>query len=130
MLLPQRNRMLLRFAKQTLIESGSSSSESDYHKNDVMKQLESKNNFKQLGAAVKIKKTLDYYRNNAMNENDKVLLKGIFIKKAKDFHEELQRTPMLPKRFSRMILGNPEKSSSSETSSYHEMQSDTKVLHT
>lgn len=89
MLLPQRNRMLLRFAKQTLIESGSSSSESDYHKNDVMKQLESKNNFKQLGAAVKIKKTLDYYRNNAMNENDKVLLKGIFIKKAKDFHEEL-----------------------------------------
>lgn len=39
-----------------------------------------------------------------MDENDKVLLKGIFIKKAKDFHEELQRTPTLPKRLSIMLF--------------------------
>eukprot|EP00347_Sterkiella_histriomuscorum_P010637 403375507 len=114
-LLPQRNRLLLKFSKQTVIDSGSSSSDSDYHKNDVMKQLDNKNNFIKLSAAVKIKKTLDYYKTNKMDENDKILLKGIFIKKAKDFHDELQRTPMLPKRFSMMLVHNMDASDSDES---------------
>jgi len=53
-----------------------------------MKELNSLNYFKRLSAVVKIKRALSHYKTNKMDQNEKVLIKGIFIKKAKDFHDE------------------------------------------
>ncbi|CDW72606.1 UNKNOWN [Stylonychia lemnae] len=89
-ILPIRSRLLLKFSKKNLLQSSSSSSESDFHNHDLMRDLNSKNNFKKLAAVVKLKKALSHYKANQMDQNEKVLIKGIFIRKAKDFHDEFQ----------------------------------------
>ncbi|CDW71922.1 UNKNOWN [Stylonychia lemnae] len=94
-LLPARRRILLKFSKQNLIQTSSSSSDSDYYKNDIIKHLNGNNQFEKLAAIVRIKKALSHFKDNAMDENDKILLKGIFIKGAKDFHDKLVSTPLL-----------------------------------
>ncbi|CDW73325.1 UNKNOWN [Stylonychia lemnae] len=97
-ILPLRSRLLLKFSKKNVILTSSSSSDSDFHKNDILKQIDNnKNQFLKLASIVKIKKALSHFKQHPMDDNDKVLLKGIFIKKAKDFHDELLQTPMLPK---------------------------------
>ena len=42
-LMPSRNRMLLKFSRKNLIETSSSSSDSDDGKAEIMKLLENKN---------------------------------------------------------------------------------------
>ena len=42
-LMPSRNRMLLKFSRKNLIETSSSSSDSDDEKAEIMKLLENKN---------------------------------------------------------------------------------------
>ena len=76
-LLPARNRLLLRFQKKNLIDSTSSSSDSDDYKYDTMKLLDSKKNLVKLSAMVKLKKQLNYYLTNNMEPRDKEILKGI-----------------------------------------------------
>ncbi|CDW83701.1 UNKNOWN [Stylonychia lemnae] len=45
-LLPMRRRLLLKFSKKNLLQTSSSSSDSDYHKNDIIKHLNGNNQFK------------------------------------------------------------------------------------
>jgi len=44
---------------------------------------------------VKLKKALNHFKENPLEENDKVLIKGIFIRHAKDFHDEMATSPLL-----------------------------------
>ncbi|CDW88989.1 UNKNOWN [Stylonychia lemnae] len=94
-LLPLRRRILLKFSKKNLIQTSSSSSDSDYYQNDIINHLNGKNQFKKLSAIAKIKRILLHYKNNIMDDNDKVLIKGIFIKRAKDFHDDILSSPMM-----------------------------------
>jgi len=38
---------------------------------------------------------LNHFKENSLEDNDKVLIKGIFIRKAKDFHDEMATSPLL-----------------------------------
>ena len=57
-LMTSRNRMLLKFSRKNLIETSSSSSDSDDNKAEIMKLLESKNGLLKLSTISKIKKNL------------------------------------------------------------------------
>ena len=80
-ILSKRSRLLLKFSRANLIESSNSSSDSDDNKYDTLKLMEDKNNLIKLGAAIKLKKSLKYYTKNAMDDNEKNLIRGIFIRK-------------------------------------------------
>ena len=95
-LLPKRDRMLLKFSRTNLVESETSSSDSDENKNDLMKNIENKNDLVKLATVGRIKKNLEYFRENKMDENDRNLLKGIFLRKPKDFMEEVLHGELSP----------------------------------
>ena len=53
--------------------------------------MESKNNLVKLGAAIKLKKTLKYYVGKEMNNDEKNLIKSIFVRKP---HEQIEEKPI------------------------------------
>ena len=83
-ILPQRSRMLLKFSRRNLIETTTSSSDSDYNKYDTMKLLDNKNNFVKLWAMMKINRNLDYFKGKDLDKNDRHLLKGLFERSPKE----------------------------------------------
>lgn len=58
-LLTPSERMLLRFQRRNVIETTSSSSDSDHHTYDTVRLLDSKNDLIKLQQAVKIKRVLN-----------------------------------------------------------------------
>lgn len=81
-LLGPSERMLLKFQRKNMIESSSSSEDSDDHKNDTVKLLTSEKGLIKLQTVVKINRILKYYyQNKNLEEVDKNLIKGVFIKK-------------------------------------------------
>lgn len=60
-LLNQKNRMLLRFQRKNLVETQSSSSDSDDNKNDTLKQMENNNPMIRLIVYGKLKKMIMSY---------------------------------------------------------------------
>lgn len=86
-LIPQRSRLLLKFSKNNLIETSNSSTDSDDNKQDTVKLLNGKNNLVKLSEIARITKSLSYYKYNEMDDNDKIFLSGVFVRKPKDFHE-------------------------------------------
>ena len=63
-LLSQRHRMVLRFQRQNLIETSSSSSDSDLNDYDPLRTMENKNPMVRLGAYGKIKKMMYQFQNH------------------------------------------------------------------
>lgn len=63
-----------------MIETTSSSSDSDHHKYDTFKLLNSKKEIIKLQQAIKIKKTLNLLKKEKLEEVDRNLLKGIFLR--------------------------------------------------
>ena len=61
-----------------MIESTSSSSDSDDNQHDAMRLLDNKNNLVKLSAMIKIKRNLVYFTQHLMDKNDKNLIEGIF----------------------------------------------------
>ena len=53
-LMPERSRMLLKFQRKNLVETSSSSSDSDDNKNEIMKLLEDKNGVVRLATIAKV----------------------------------------------------------------------------
>lgn len=58
-LLTPNERLLLKFQRKNVIVTASSSSDSDHHKYDTMRLLDSRKNLVKLRQAVKIKRTLN-----------------------------------------------------------------------
>ena len=87
-ILSKRSRLLLKFSRANLIESSNSSSDSDDNKYDTLKLMEDKNNIIKLGAAIKLKRSLNFYTKNSMDDNEKNLIRGIFIRKPQENIEE------------------------------------------
>ena len=103
--------MLLRFQRKNLIESQSSSSDSDDNKYDTMKFMENKNPMLRLIVYGKLKKMMMSYVGQKVKSIDKKLIRGIYVRKIKDFQEDLNektgKTTMLEKLKSGLNL-NPE----------------------
>ena len=90
--------MVLRFQRKNIIESSSSSGDSDtYNKLDIMNMMESKNPTARLSVYGKIKKVMDSYKNLELTEIDRKALRGLFVKHLKDFDEDhRERMSKLP----------------------------------
>ncbi|TNV84542.1 hypothetical protein FGO68_gene6627 [Halteria grandinella] len=80
-LLKPSERLLLKFQRKNVIETTSSSSDSDHQNYDTVKLLNSKQGLVKLQQIVKIKKILEQYRDISLEPVDKNLFKGIFRRK-------------------------------------------------
>lgn len=63
-----------------MIETTSSSSDSDHHDYDTIKLLNSKRDLLKLQQAVKIKKTFAVLKDKKLEEIDQNLMKGVFMR--------------------------------------------------
>jgi hypothetical protein len=81
--------MVLRFQRKNIIESSSSSGDSDTNnKFDIINMIESKNPMVRLASFAKIKKVIQSYKEIDINETDRRVLRGLYVKNLKDFDEE------------------------------------------
>ncbi|CDW79323.1 UNKNOWN [Stylonychia lemnae] len=88
-ILSQRSRILLKFQRKNLLESQSSSSDSDDHQFDTLKLLDDKNDLVKLSAIQKIKRNLNHYSDNVLDHIDKNLLRGIYLRRQREREEVL-----------------------------------------
>jgi hypothetical protein len=97
-LLTQQQKMVLRFQRKNIIESSSSSGDSDTNnKFDIINMMESKNPTMRLSVYGKIKKVMNSYRDVELTEIDRRALRGLFVKKLKEFDEDhRERMSKLP----------------------------------
>lgn len=77
-LLRPRERVLLKFQRKNVIETTSSSSDSDHHSYDTFKLLNSKKGLVKLQQIVKINRVLEQFKDRPLEVVDKNLIKGIF----------------------------------------------------
>jgi hypothetical protein len=87
-LFSQKSRMLLRFQRKNLIESQSSSCDSDDQKFETLKLMDHKNPYIRLIIFGKMKKMLMSYADKKLKTLDKNLIRGIYLRHIKDFEEE------------------------------------------
>ncbi len=81
--------MLLKFQRKHLIETSSSSEDSDdQDKLNKIRLLDNPNPFIKLGAIAKIKKLLDTYKTDSLETTDKRLIRGLYLRKLKDYEDE------------------------------------------
>jgi len=104
-LLTQQQKMVLRFQRKNIIESSSSSGDSDtVNKFDMMNMMESKNPNVRLSVYGKIKKVINSYKNMELSEIDRRALRGLFVKNLKDFDEDhrerMSKLPLLERLLS------------------------------
>lgn len=81
--------MILKFQRKNLLETSSSSCDSDNNnKFDSIKLMESKNPMIRLVIFGKLKRMINSYRKNDLEIIDRRLLRGLFIRNLKDFDED------------------------------------------
>ena len=88
LLLAPRIRTLLKFSRRNLLESNSSSSDSDHHKYDVMKLLDSSNKLIKLSVMAKVKRHLKHYEDHHPDNSERDLLQSIFLRRPKDYIDD------------------------------------------
>jgi hypothetical protein len=90
-LLTQKQKTLLKFQRKNLIETSSSSADSDDQcKIDKIKLMDHKNPLIRLGVYGKLKRMVETFKNQDLDQIDqteKRLIRGIFIKRLQDFDE-------------------------------------------
>jgi hypothetical protein len=92
-LLNQRQKILLRFQRKYLVETSSSSEESDYEaKNDTVRLMDSSNPFIRLATFSKLKKVVTSYKDDELDKTDRRILRGLFRKNLKDFDEKHEQS--------------------------------------
>lgn len=89
-MLTQRHRLVLRFQRQNLLETSSSSSDSDNGINDTVTLMENKNPMVRLTTYGKIKKMMTEFENKKLDPMEKNMIRGMFQRKLKDFAEKQQ----------------------------------------
>ncbi|TNV73470.1 hypothetical protein FGO68_gene12963 [Halteria grandinella] len=88
-LLTQTQKMVLKFQRKNLIESNSSSGDSDTNnKFETVSLMESNEPMMRLVVYSKIKHMISQFSNTRLHEIDRRLLRGLFVKHIKDFDEE------------------------------------------
>jgi hypothetical protein len=88
-MLNQRQKILLRFQRKYLVETSSSSEESDYEaKNDTVRLMDSSNPLIRLATFSKLKKVVTSYKDDELDTTDRRILRGLFRKNLKDFDEK------------------------------------------
>ncbi|CDW76970.1 UNKNOWN [Stylonychia lemnae] len=86
--LSQQHRMLLRFQRQSLIETSSESSNSDDNHLDPLRLMESQNPLVRLVTFGKLKKMMSSLKNQKLKPIEKNLMRGVFKRKLKDYEED------------------------------------------
>jgi hypothetical protein len=72
-----------------MIESSSSSGDSDTNNiYDMMNMMESRNPMVRLVVFGKMKRIISSFKYNKINETDRRSIRGLFVKKMKDFDED------------------------------------------
>ncbi|TNV84292.1 hypothetical protein FGO68_gene12595 [Halteria grandinella] len=105
-LLSQSQKMVLKFQRKNIIESDSSSGDSDTNnKFDTINLIESPNPMMRFVVLSKIKKMIQAMKNTAINDTDKRLLRGLFIKHIKDFDEEYREKMKNTSLIDRLMSG-------------------------
>lgn len=80
--------MLLKFQRKNLIETTESSTDSDDNKLDTMRLMESKNPLIRFSIYRKIKRMMNSFKEDKLKSYEKNLLKGVYMRKIKDFKED------------------------------------------
>ena len=79
---------MTRFQRKYLVDTSSSSEESDYEsKLDIVRLMDSSDPYKKLGTFGKLKQIVSSYKDHPLDSTDKRILRGLYIKKLKDFDE-------------------------------------------
>lgn len=77
------------FQRKNMIESQSSSGDSDTNnKFDMLNMMESPKPMMKLAVFAKLKKMVSSYKDMELDDIDRKLLRGLFVKHIKDFDEE------------------------------------------
>ena len=89
-MLDQRQRMLLLFQRKNLIETSSSSCDTDDANNPMHlpSQMEARNPQVRLAVFSKIKRMIGSYSGQKVKNIDRRLLRGLFLRNLKDFNED------------------------------------------
>ena len=82
--------MILNFQRQNLIETSSSSSDSDDNEFSIIRLMENKNPLIRLTMYGKLKKMISGLKGRELEPLERNLIRGMFIRKLKDFAEEQQ----------------------------------------
>ena len=81
--------MILKFQRKNIIESESSSGDSDTNnKFDSVNLMEHRNPLMRLVIFGKLKKIVTGFKDQELQETDKRLIRGLFVKHIKDFDDE------------------------------------------
>ena len=87
-LLTQKHRLILKFQRMNLIETSSSSSDSDDNAYDTLRLMENKNALIRLSMYGKVKKMIRGFTGRDLDPLEQHMVRGLFIRKLKDFAEE------------------------------------------
>lgn len=101
-LLNQKARMLLRFQRTNVVETDSSSSDSDDNQADTLKLMENRNPMLRLIVYGKLKRMMMSYANQKLHTIDRNLIRGIYLRKIKDFKEDQQEKNVNKSLFTRL----------------------------
>ena len=107
-MLDQRQRMLLLFQRKNLIETSSSSCDTDDANNPMHlpSQMEARNPQVRLAVFSKIKRMIESYKGHKVKNIDRRLLRGLFLRNLKEFDEdykEKQRRKSLLSRLTEVM---------------------------
>lgn len=91
-MMAQRHRMILRFQRQNLVETSSSSSDSDDNNYDPVRLMENQNPMVRLITYGKVKKMMNQFQNKNIDYLEKNMMRGMFRRKLKDFAELQKET--------------------------------------
>ena len=87
-MLSQKHRLVLRFQRQNLIETSSSSSDSDNNNFDTVRLMENENPLIRLVMFGKLKKMMLGFTGKKVEPLERNMMRGLFIRKLKDFAED------------------------------------------
>ncbi|TNV84426.1 hypothetical protein FGO68_gene15845 [Halteria grandinella] len=91
-MMPAKNRLLLKFQRKHVIEVTSSSSDSDQYDYDPVKLLKSKNGLLKVRQIAKMSKILEGNEEDNMTKVDKNLVKGLFRRRSTKKQQEIDQT--------------------------------------
>ena len=105
-MLSQRHRLILRFQRQNLVETSSSSSDSDNNAYDPVRLMENGNPLVRLVAYGKVKKMMKQFKNQKIDHLESNLMRGMFRRKLKDFSEQQKEEQEDVSLFERLKMKN------------------------
>jgi hypothetical protein len=90
-LMPDKNRLLLRFQRKHVIELTSSSSDSDHYDYDPLKMLQSHHGLLKLRQISKMSNVFDQSKEDKLEKVDKNVLKGLYRRRNTLKQKEIER---------------------------------------